>query len=208
MEPKTKRILAAVLFAIAWMASVAFGMRVLFDYENAPGRVGALPTAWPAAQIERTADRPILVMFAHPHCPCTRASVGELAQLMARLEGKVQAYVVFVRPKGAGDDWDATDLRRRAEAIPGVKVVIDADGAEARRFGAETSGHTLLFGANGRLLFNGGITASRGHAGENVGESAIVALVTNQTPARTQTRVFGCALVHRPETELTALCLK
>lgn len=190
------------------MASVAFGMRVLFAYENAPGRVGALPTAWPATQIERTADHPTLVMFAHPHCPCTDASVGELARLMARLEGRVQAYVVFVRPKEAGGTWDDTDLRRNAEAIPGVEVIVDADGAEARRFGAETSGHTLLFGVDGRLLFSGGITASRGHAGENVGESAIVAIATNHTPARTQTRVFGCALIHPVETELTALCLK
>ena len=208
MAPKSKRILAAALFAITWVASVAFGMRVLFDYENTPGRVGALPPAWPATQVERSFDRPTLVMFAHPHCPCTNASVGELAQIMARLEGKIRAYVVFVRPKGAGGDWEDTGLRRSAEAIPGVEVVLDADGAEAQRFGAETSGHTQLFGADGRLLFSGGITASRGYAGENAGENAIVAIVTNQTPVRTQTRVFGCALVHQPEIEPRALCLK
>ena len=89
-----------------------------------------------------------------------------------------------------------------------MKVVFDPDGVEARRFGAETSGHTLLFGADGRLLFSGGITASRGHAGDNAGESAIVALVNNQTPTRTQTLVFGCSLANRTETEPTALCLK
>ena len=183
-------------------------MRVLFHYENTPGRVGALSQAWPAAQIERATDRPTLVMLAHPHCPCTAASVGELAQIMARLQGRVAAYVLFVKPKGAGRDWDDASLRRSAEAIPGVKVVFDPDGVEARRFGAETSGHTLLFGADGRLLFSGGITASRGHAGDNVGESAIVALVHSQTPARTQTLVFGCSLANRAETGPTALCLK
>jgi hypothetical protein len=162
-------------------------MRVLFHYENTPGRVG---------------------MLAHPHCPCTAASVGELAQIMARLQGKVAAYVLFVKPKEAGRAWDDTSLLRSAEAIPGVKVVFDPDGVEARLFGAETSGHTLLFGANGRLLFSGGITASRGHAGDNVGESAIVALVNNQTPERTQTLVFGCSLANRGETKPTALCLK
>jgi hypothetical protein len=89
-----------------------------------------------------------------------------------------------------------------------VKVVFDPDGVEARRFGAETSGHTQLFGTSGRLLFSGGITASRGHAGSNTGESAIIALVNNQTPARTQTLVFGCSLANRSETGLTPLCLK
>jgi hypothetical protein len=208
LQQQTRRILAAALLAITWIASVAFGMRVLFDYENTPGRVGALSAAWPATQIERATDRPTLVMLAHPYCPCTAASIGELAQIMARLEGRVSAYVILVRPKGARGDWEDTNLRRSAEAIPGVKVVFDPDGVEASRFGAETSGHTELFGADGQLLFNGGITASRGHAGDNAGENAIVALLNKQTPARTQTLVFGCPLAERGETPLTALCLK
>jgi hypothetical protein len=208
LQRQTKRILTTSLFAILWIATVAFGLRTLFHYENTPGRVGALPPAWPASQIERSNDRLTLIMVAHPHCPCTRASVGELAQIMARLQEKVAAYVLFVRPKEAGRDWEDTDLRRSAEAIPGVKVLLDPDGVEARRFGAETSGHTQLFGTDGRLLFSGGITASRGHAGDNAGETAIVALVNNQTPARTETLVFGCALANRGETGLTTLCLR
>jgi hypothetical protein len=79
---------------------------------------------------------------------------------------------------------------------------------EAGRFGAETSGHTLLYGADGRLLFSGGITASRGHAGENAGESAIIALVNHQTPLRSQTLVFGCSLTNHAERKAVALCLK
>ena len=187
---------------------MAFGIRALFRYENAPGRIGAVPQTWPDAQIERAADRPTLVMLAHPHCPCTAASIGELAQIMARLQERIAAYVLFVRPKEAGRDWDDTGLRRSAEAIPGVKVFLDLDGAEAQRFGAETSGHTFLFGADGRLLFSGGITASRGHAGDNAGERAIVAVVNHQAPARTQTLVFGCSLATRSETEPVALCSK
>ena len=208
MQPLTKRILATSLFAITWIAAVAFGLGVLFQYENTPGRVGAVSPEWPETQIERATDRPTLVMLAHPHCPCTAASVGELAQIMARLPGGVSAYVLFVKPKGAGGDWEDTNLRRAAEAIPGVKVVFDPDGVEARRFGAETSGHTLLYGADGRLLFSGGITASRGHAGENAGESAIIALVNHQTPLRNQTLVFGCSLTNRAETKAMTLCLK
>lgn len=208
LQRRTKRILATSLFAIGWIATVAFGLQTLFHYENTPGRVGALPRAWPETQIERSSDRPTLIMVAHPHCPCTRASVGELAQIMARLQGEVAAYVLLVKPKEAGRDWEETDLVRSAGAIPGVKILLDPDGVEARRFGAETSGHTQLFGADGRLLFSGGITASRGHAGGNAGESAILALVANQTPPQTGTLVFGCALANRGETGSTALCLK
>ncbi len=208
LQRRTKRILVTSLFAILWIATVAFGLRAFFHYENTPGRVGALPRAWPASEIRRSSDRPTLVMLAHPRCPCTRASVGELAQIMARLQGKVAAYVLLVKPREAGRDWEDTDLRRSAEAIPGVTVLVDPDGAEARRFGAETSGHTQLFGTDGRLLFSGGITASRGHAGGSAGESAIIALVNHQTPAQTETLVFGCALANRSATGLTTLCLK
>jgi len=178
---------------------VAFGLRAFLNYDTKPGRVGVVPSTWPVSQIERASDHATLVMVAHPRCPCTRASVGELAQIMAQLQGKVVAYVLFVKPTNSGADWEETDLRRSAAAIPGVTVVSDVDGVEARRFGAETSGHTLLFGADGRLLFSGGITESRGHAGDNAGESAIVSLVNNHAAARTDTFVFGCALAVREQ---------
>jgi hypothetical protein len=176
------------------------------NYESTPGAVGLVAQSWrPVSAIQRATDRPTLVMFAHPHCPCTRASMGELAQIVAQLQGKVSVHVLFVTPKGAGDSWEQTDLRRSAAAIPDVTVATDVDGVEARRFGAKTSGHTLLFDQNDRLLFSGGITQSRGHAGGNVGESSIVSQVNNQPGARSETQVFGCSLANQPEDN--AACL-
>jgi hypothetical protein len=186
--------MATCLFGVAWAVSVALGLRMLLNYETKPGQVGAIPKSWPSAsQIRRSTDRRTLVMLAHPRCPCSRASVGELAQIMARVQGKLAAYVIFLKPDHTSE-WDDTDLQRSAAAIPGVTVVSDIDGVEARRFGAETSGHTLLFDRDGRLLFSGGITQSRGHAGENAGERAIVALVNNRAAERVATFVFGCSL--------------
>ena len=164
-----------------WLGLIGAGLRVIWGYENSPGVAATPANYWPVeSRLERTPGRATLVMLAHPHCPCTRASMGELAQVMARLQGKVAAYVLFYTPRGSnrtggsGLGWENTELRRTAGQIPGVTVLSDVDGAEARRFGAETSGHTLLFDSTGRLLFNGGITGSRGHSGDNVGESAIV----------------------------------
>ncbi|HSP63868.1 MAG TPA: hypothetical protein VLQ90_12855, partial [Pyrinomonadaceae bacterium] len=162
----------------------------------------------PQSALFAAADRPTLVMLAHPRCPCTRASVGELAQIMAELKGKVKAYVLFAKPADSGPDWTDTELWRSVAEIPGVTPVGDDDGRESRRFGAETSGHTLLFAANGRLLFSGGITQSRGHRGGNEGESAIVSLVKNQRAARAQTPVYGCSLVGASTVEEKAACLK
>ena len=120
----------------------------------------------------------------------------------------MDAYVLFYKPRQSGAEWDESALRGSAAAIPGVKVLSDVDGVEARRFGAETSGHTLLFDRDGGLLFSGGITQSRGHAGENAGERAIVSMVNNQPAAQTGTFVFGCSLGNRSQLGDKARCLK
>jgi hypothetical protein len=200
VQRKTKRILVTSLFAGSWIVLVASGLGRLLAYEHTAGSSGVVAQSWPGLTIKRATNRPTLVMIAHPRCPCTDSSVAELAQIMAEVNGKVAAYVLFFTPKDAGSEWEDTELKRSAAAIPGVTVVSDIDGIEAQRFGAETSGHTLLFGTDGRLLFSGGITASRGHAGDNTGEDSIVALLNNRTPARNETLVFGCSLADRPRT--------
>jgi hypothetical protein len=188
----------SICFGVVWCAGVAFGLGVVLNYESGAGTVGAVPRQWPAkSQIHRATDRTTLVMLAHPRCPCTEATMGELAKIMAGVQGKVNAYVLFYKPKGSAANWDQTALRRSAAAIPGVTVLSDVDGIEARRFGAETSGQTLLFDRNGRLLFSGGITDSRGHAGGNNGESAIIALANNKQPGQTTSLVFGCKINDR-----------
>jgi hypothetical protein len=38
------------------------------------------------------------MMFAHPQCECSRASLGELAIIMAQGRGQVNASVFFLSP--------------------------------------------------------------------------------------------------------------
>jgi hypothetical protein len=165
-------------------------------YQDTPGHAAVTPEIWPSeALIPLAQDRATLVMFAHPKCPCTRASVEELNRLLARSSGQITTHVFFLRPKEAAEDWTQTDLWRTAAAIPGVTVHEDLDGAQGHRFGAETSGYVALYDAKGELLFKGGITAGRGHAGDNVGASAIVSLSGGGSAALRQTPVYGCSLV-------------
>jgi hypothetical protein len=133
---------------------------------------------------------------------------GRTAQVMAHVQGKVRAYVLFYAPRDCRDDWENTNLRRSAAQIPGVTVLSDVDGAEARRFGAETSGHTFLFDPSGRLLFDGGITASRGHVGDNTGEGAIISLINNRTGGRDHTLVFGCSITQPAKSSRQPLAMQ
>src|ERR1700733_11527431 len=175
---------AVIASAVAlWVPTVAFGVNVLLKYSTTPGDAGTPPLDWPAnLPIERGTGRAALVMFVHPQCPCSRASLGELAIIMAHTPRPVEATVFFFLPAGEASAWARTDLWRTAAAIPGVRVREDREAAVARSFGALTSGQTLLYNPNGRLLFRGGITGFRGHSGDNAGRSAILALLEMETP--------------------------
>ncbi|MGA9771572.1 MAG: RedB protein [Blastocatellia bacterium] len=178
-----------------WGLMIGVGLCLLWAYENAPGPVVAPPSQWPAdSRIHLATDRATLVMLAHPHCPCTRASIGELARLMTQAQGRVTTYVLFLKPPDFSDDWEKTDLWQSAASIPGVNVIVDEGGVEAQRFQAVTSGQIVLYDALGCLLFSGGITGSRGHFGDNAGQSAIVSLLNTGKADRSETFAFGCPL--------------
>ena len=207
MNSLHRRFLTTILFTLVWVAVVAGGLRTLMSYESTPGSVGVVRQTWPkTSKILPPGNRAVLVMLAHPRCPCTQASMDELAKIMAHIQGKVSAYVLFLKPKGTSTTWEDTELRHSAAKIPGVTVVSDVDGMEARRFGAETSGHTFLYDQGGTLLFSGRITQARGHAGDNAGESAIISLVTNDRADRAKTFVFGCSLVDKAHKGNRARC--
>jgi hypothetical protein len=181
------------------MLGLSIGMRAMLNYENGPAEPGQSPTQWPkGSRVSRAPGMPMVLVFAHPKCPCTDATIGELSILMTRLQGKARAAVIFVRPSSFPLGWEKTELWRSAEEIPGVTVFSDPGGVEAMRFGALASGQTILYDAEGRMRFSGGITTSRGHSGDNAGRSAIVSLVTMGTAYTARTSVFGCSLNDPP----------
>jgi hypothetical protein len=149
----------------------------------------------PSSAVRLVSDKLTLVLFVHPHCPCTRASLHELDRILAETQNKVSVTVVFTIPDGVGADWEQGDLWNSAKRIPGLRVMRDQGGGEAHRFDVEGSGHVLLYAPSGKLLFSGGITASRGHEGDNVGRSAIVSFVLNGHAPVSHTAVFGCSLL-------------
>jgi len=188
-----------------WLFVVLGGSVLLWRYKSTPGPAGFAPAEWPtASRVERSPTLPTMIMFAHPHCPCSRASVGELAVVMSRASGGLVSHVLFNRPSSETEDWTDTDLWRSASAIPGVKVSVDVDGEEAHRFGASTSGHAVLYDARGRLVFAGGITNARGHAGDSEGRRAVLAFLLQGARGRSQAPVFGCSLENPERAERRA----
>jgi hypothetical protein len=191
--PAVRRWIVAL--AAVWLCGVASGLWVLWAYDNHPGTAANAPARWPSAShLTASATGPTLVFVAHPQCTCTRASLDELAEILARATSHPKTYVLFLKPSSTDAGWEQTDLWKRASSLPGVTIVRDDEGTEAHRFGVETSGQTFLYDTHGALTFSGGITGSRGHAGENEGELALVALLSQGEPQRRSTSVFGCPL--------------
>lgn len=186
----------------AWLVLATAGLATLWDYENAPGAPAEAPPSWPEASALGPAGRePRLVIVAHPKCPCTRATIRELERIMAENDGRLVTDVLFTTPPGQDANYHETDLFHLASGIPNVRVHRDDGGEETRRFGAVTSGQALLYDAGGTLLFSGGITAARGHEGNNAGRDAIYALLRDEDDAANTAKVFGCALL-APEDEI------
>jgi hypothetical protein len=180
---------------LAWLGGVVTGLAMMADFANRPGPTAQAPARWPAeSRMTLDTTRPTLVMFAHPMCDCTRASLAELAELMARSQPRPKAFVVFIKPREVGNDWENTNTWRDAVRIPDVTVVADDDGLEARHFGAETSGQTVLYASDRHLLFSGGTTGARGHVGDNAGFESLVAILAGEAQHQQTTSVFGCSL--------------
>ena len=121
---------------------------------------------------------------------------------MAKLQGKLEAFVIFTKPDANEADVRASELWRKASVIPNVTVIYDDRGVETKRFGARVSGQVMLYDTAGRLAFDGGITAARGHQGDNAGVDAVISIVRGERVQSAHTSVFGCALQNPEAQEL------
>lgn len=192
---RRKGSLGIFVALVGWLTIVCGATILMTRYSNTPGNNGPAPASWPKdSRLSLDSNRPTLLMFVHPHCPCTRASLGELDRLLAEISKQPAVQVVCVKPAGTAPDWSSTDLTREAASIRGVKVFLDDCGLEAQRFHAQTSGQTLLYRPNGDLKFQGGITVARGHAGDNPGRAALRELLQEGHSKQVKTAVFGCGL--------------
>lgn len=196
-SPAGRRPLLAAVTAVAvasWVAllGLGFGLLVFHDSRQAP--LKGPPPSWPSATSVARGPRFTLVMLAHPYCACMRATLDELNVLMNRAGDKVQATVMFLRPEERPAEWSRTALWTLATQIPNVTVKEDLGGREHRLFHAGTSGEIALYDQQGQLVFNGGITASRGHSGDNLGLQRVLSLLERGTADSSGHAVFGCSL--------------
>jgi len=192
----SRRAIIAGGALIVWLASIIVCLQALSGYERSPGLIGKSLRLWPStsALVHVKSDF-TLVMFVHPQCPCTHASLEELNVIMTSEQARhAMAYVAFIKLSGTNDQWIHTYSWGRASEIPNVTRCVDYEGREAHRFGAKTSGDLFLYDPSGHLEFAGGITSARGEEGDNTGRQAVLGLLAGESVRWQDHAVFGCAL--------------
>lgn len=188
MNNKALTVLVAV-----WAIAIGLGVVWMADYAARPGKQGVFPQNIYVEQPSDESRQPLLFLFIHPHCACSKATLKELAALEMTAGEKVKISVYFYQPDEFAPDWSKTDLWYQAKSIPNVSVS-NINDAGLRRFGAMTSGQALLYDSNGELVFSGGITINRGDEGFSNGRRIIQEYLLNNEISEYQTPVFGCAL--------------
>jgi hypothetical protein len=199
-----------------WAAAVGAGWCALlrYDYATSDLAPGSQLTSWPEdSQLPRRAGNPSIIVFLHPKCPCSPATLTELERVftLATVEGRqTQVLIVPVTPPNADASWTDTDVVRRAAELADAEVWFDRGGLEAARFGAHDSGTILYFDAAGRRRFSGGITIARGQEGISASGAALAKIMSQQLDAAPASPAFGCrlfqprTLVNRPASPTVA----
>lgn len=99
-------------------------------YELTPGQKAQAPLHIAQTNL-KTAES--LVLFVHPKCPCTRATIAELARILRTTKNRLSTTIYFYRPRREPNSW-CTDssLWQESKLLPGVTTKIDLDGKSAR----------------------------------------------------------------------------
>ncbi len=199
-----------IVASVIWLSCIAAFIPSLLDHMAKPGANAVLNLeTWPSiSPISPAEDGQTLLLFAHPQCPCTLATLAELERLLVYpIPTQFHAILVLPVPEDhAHNQATATNhsaVLNYASQIPGLTVTIDNEAEITRAFGIRTSGHCLLYGKDKTLLYSGGLTPLRGHEGPCEGNIALSQCLIGKIPASRYAPVFGCALYQGKQVIIT-----
>lgn len=118
----------------------------------------------------------------------------KLENLLATQSNPPTSYFLFAPLPGETDSEVDSETKRKAKSLSLAGTRTDEGGAEARRFGAETSGFIVFYDAEGRLRFRGGITSERGGEQSSSFEQLLSEAIQGTRFPLINTPVFGCPL--------------
>jgi hypothetical protein len=141
-------------------------------------------------------ERPKLLHFFNPHCPCSRFNLKHFRTLNKTYGSQVDFYVVLT-----GED----KINRAKELIDSdITILIDRDGKLANACGVYSTPQAAIIQTSNRLYFRGNYNQSRycTNKNSNFVQMALDSLMAQRSSphfSELATQSYGCSI--KPETE-------
>ncbi len=216
MDVSRRHLLAAAGLGLAPALVPSVARAASTADKNAP-RIGMAAPAFTATDSDgamvRLADlrnRIVVLEWTNDGCPfvakwyATGAMQG--LQREAASLGAVWLQVISSAPgeQGYADGARANELMRAANGAPN-KILLDPRGSLGRLYGAQTTPHMYIIGADGKLAYMGGADSIASTRTEDLAtaepffRNALVAVHADRPVARAVTRAYGCSIKYAPE---------
>lgn len=186
---------------VGWCLAIALCSGALAWSARRPGQGASPPERLPESITSgQTGARTTVIVAIHPRCPCSRATVANLESAWRTAARSCDLVAVVYAPGDRPVGWAETDTVKRIAALDGARRINDPDGSISAALGVWTSGQVLVYDANGKLRFSGGITPSAGHEGDCASLETLRNLVGAGTSDHSgkdsvlHSAVFGCPL--------------
>jgi hypothetical protein len=145
--------------AIFWQQDWKWGLptpRPAHLKQPAVGSVPALPAAI-VALADASPERPLMLHFFNPDCPCSRFNQDHVRDLV-RAHRSTTTFVAVIEPEDGPARREAVaEVTRRL----GVPAILDADGSIAKAFGVYASPQAVLLTTGGALYYRGNYNLAR-----------------------------------------------
>src|SRR5216684_2215682 len=97
---------AWLLALLLWLGLIAGGYARLLRYSFAAGKASASPHIIPSSvAAQAPSARAQLFLALHPRCPCSRATLSELAKILSRAAQAGDVTVLMYKPANEPDRW-------------------------------------------------------------------------------------------------------
>ncbi|MDA8792481.1 hypothetical protein N9N67_04500 [Bacteriovoracaceae bacterium] len=189
-----KSVTTQFIFICIWSIGIISGLVITYEYSLGSGEKSQLKSSWPnESSLKFNPGKYNLVMFLHPECTCSKASLFHFKEILSEIKhDNLDSKIIFTMPKEKEKEWINSALVKEVKEAGSIQLIFDQSSEEFKRFDAKTSGQAFLFSPSKDLLFNGGITDSRGHIGYNQGEDFIINTLNKRGLASKDVDVFGC----------------
>lgn len=146
----------------------------------------------------------VVLEWTNYDCPFVRKfySVGAMQKLQEKLTGKgvVWMSINSSAPGKQGNFSKDVWLKRMEKAGVKVPVLLDADGAVGRAYGAATTPHMFVIDAEGKIAYQGAIDSKRSvnsddiENADNYVKAAVMSLLDGKAVEVTDTKSYGCSV--------------